>query len=137
MNYIGTDESCDTAPYFRIRVGTADGHTAFTVAMNLALKLAETEDPASIMLWFGTNPIVRRITLVNSLLGLAGFALERPNRRLPPSLRLPRNLPTPLSLLLPLSLLVLWRVPPRRMLFRKVTVCGILPPKTGLWKPLA
>ncbi len=44
MNYTGTSEVCDTAPFFRIRVGTADGHTAFTVSMNLALKLAATEN---------------------------------------------------------------------------------------------
>ncbi len=44
LNYIGTDEVCDTASYFRIRVGTQDPHTSFTVAMNLALKLAACED---------------------------------------------------------------------------------------------
>ena len=44
MNYLGTDEKCDTAPYFRIRVGTFDPHTAVTVSMNLALKIAQTTD---------------------------------------------------------------------------------------------
>jgi hypothetical protein len=44
LNYIGTDEQADTAKHFRIRVGTYDGHTSFTVAMNLALKLAAEED---------------------------------------------------------------------------------------------
>ena len=44
FNYIGTDEVCDTAPYYRIRLGTQDGHTSFTVAMSLALKLMECED---------------------------------------------------------------------------------------------
>ncbi len=39
MNYIGTDKECDTAPWFRIRVGTKDNHTAFTAGMNLALAL--------------------------------------------------------------------------------------------------
>lgn len=39
MNYIGTDKESDVAPWFRIRVGTADNHTAFNVGMNLALAL--------------------------------------------------------------------------------------------------
>ncbi len=44
LNYLGTEETCDTAPYFRIRVGTFDPHTAVTVSMNLALKIAQTTD---------------------------------------------------------------------------------------------
>ena len=42
MSYIGTSEKSDFAPHFRIRLGTRDGHTSFTVAMALALKLMET-----------------------------------------------------------------------------------------------
>ncbi len=44
MNYLGSEEDCDTAPYFRIRVGSFDPHTSLTVSMNLALKIAETKD---------------------------------------------------------------------------------------------
>jgi hypothetical protein len=54
MNYIGkADKKCSTAPYFRIRVGTKDEHTSFTVAMNLALAL-ETFTKSSVdyaMIW--------------------------------------------------------------------------------------
>ncbi len=53
LNYIDTDEECDTASYFRIRVGTLDPHTSFTVAMNLALKLDACEgiDVDYAMVW--------------------------------------------------------------------------------------
>lgn len=37
--YIGTKETCDCANHFRIRVGTKDAHTSFTMSMILALKL--------------------------------------------------------------------------------------------------
>jgi hypothetical protein len=54
MNYIGkANETCDAAPFFRIRVGTQDEHTSFTVAMNLALAL-ETYTDATVdyhMIW--------------------------------------------------------------------------------------
>ena len=52
MNYIGTAEVCDTAPYFRIRVGTQDPHTAFTIAGALSLALAgESTDVDYAMVW--------------------------------------------------------------------------------------
>ncbi len=44
MNYLGSDEESDKAPYFRIRVGSFDPHTSVTVSMNLAMKIAETTD---------------------------------------------------------------------------------------------
>jgi len=40
FSYIATHEIAETATYFRIRVGTHDPHTSFTMAMTLALKLA-------------------------------------------------------------------------------------------------
>lgn len=39
FTYIGTAERADLAPFWRIRVGTHDPHTSFTMAMTLALKL--------------------------------------------------------------------------------------------------
>ena len=42
FRYIGTNEICDIAPFYRIRVGTMDAHTSFTMAMTLALKLEAT-----------------------------------------------------------------------------------------------
>ncbi|MDR0375557.1 MAG: hypothetical protein LBH85_07515 [Treponema sp.] len=42
LSFIGTVEKSDVAPHFRIRVGTKDNHTAFTVSLILALKLLET-----------------------------------------------------------------------------------------------
>jgi hypothetical protein len=54
MNYIGNPgKKCSTAPYFRIRVGTKDEHTSFTVALNLALAL-ETHTRSTVdyaMIW--------------------------------------------------------------------------------------
>jgi hypothetical protein len=41
FNYIGTGKKCDIAPYYRIRTGTSDAHTSFTMAMTLALKLID------------------------------------------------------------------------------------------------
>lgn len=40
MHFIDTDQTVDTAAHFRIRSGTFDAHTSFTVGMNLACKLA-------------------------------------------------------------------------------------------------
>ncbi|MCL2255121.1 MAG: hypothetical protein FWC09_11830, partial [Lachnospiraceae bacterium] len=42
MNFIGTEHDVDIAPYFRIRVGSKDNHTSYTVSLILALKLQET-----------------------------------------------------------------------------------------------
>lgn len=39
LRFIGTEEKTDPARHFRIRVGTRDPHTSFTMAMTLALKL--------------------------------------------------------------------------------------------------
>ena len=39
-NYIATDEKCAAAEHFRIRVGSCDADTSFTISMTLALKLA-------------------------------------------------------------------------------------------------
>ena len=39
FSYIGTGEKADLAEHYRIRVGTHDPHTSFTMAMTLALKL--------------------------------------------------------------------------------------------------
>lgn len=39
FSYIGTDEHCEAASHYRIRVGAQDADTAFTVSMTLALKL--------------------------------------------------------------------------------------------------
>jgi hypothetical protein len=54
MNYIGNAaKKSTTAPFFRIRVGTKDEHTSFTVAMNLALAL-ETYTKSTVdyaMIW--------------------------------------------------------------------------------------
>lgn len=53
FNFIGTREVVSTAPHYRIRVGTRDGHTSFTMAMTLALKLmnAEASDVDYAMVW--------------------------------------------------------------------------------------
>lgn len=53
FNFIGTGEVVSTAPHYRIRVGTRDGHTSFTMAMTLALKLmnAEVSDVDYAMVW--------------------------------------------------------------------------------------
>ena len=40
LSFIGTDEVCEAAEHYRIRVGAQDADTAFTVSMALALKLA-------------------------------------------------------------------------------------------------
>ena len=40
FSFIGTDEACDAAEHYRIRVGAQDADTAFTMSMTLALKLA-------------------------------------------------------------------------------------------------
>lgn len=40
FSFIGTDEQCDAAEHYRIRVGAQDADTAFTVSMALAVKLA-------------------------------------------------------------------------------------------------
>ncbi|CDM67755.1 Hypothetical protein CM240_0590 [Clostridium bornimense] len=42
--HIGTERQGKLAPYYRIRVGTRDAHTSFTMAMILALKLEETKE---------------------------------------------------------------------------------------------
>lgn len=39
FSFIGKEENVTVAPHFRIRVGTKDPHTSFTMAMILALKL--------------------------------------------------------------------------------------------------
>jgi hypothetical protein len=43
LNFIGSEKKSDIAPHFRIRVGTKDNHTAYTVSLILALKLQETD----------------------------------------------------------------------------------------------
>ena len=40
MNFIGTQEKSSTAEHFRIRVGAADADTSLSIAMTLAVKLA-------------------------------------------------------------------------------------------------
>jgi len=47
LNFIGTGEKSCLAPHFRIRVGTQDPHTSFTVAMTLALKLMEAGESSA------------------------------------------------------------------------------------------
>ena len=42
MNFIGTQEKSSTAEHFRIRVGAADADTSLSIAMTLAVKLANT-----------------------------------------------------------------------------------------------
>lgn len=46
FSYIGTDEKTTMAEHFRIRVGTKDPHTSFTMAMLLALKLKNAGHPS-------------------------------------------------------------------------------------------
>lgn len=41
LNFLGKETKTAVSPHFRIRVGTKDGHTSFTTAMILALKLME------------------------------------------------------------------------------------------------
>ncbi|MCD8160084.1 MAG: prolyl oligopeptidase family serine peptidase [Clostridiales bacterium] len=45
MNYIGTEEPCDQAKFYRIRVGASDADTSFSISMTLALKLANAGKP--------------------------------------------------------------------------------------------
>lgn len=40
LNFIGTEEACNQAKHYRIRVGGKDADTATTISMSLALKLA-------------------------------------------------------------------------------------------------
>ncbi len=53
FHFIGTREVVSTASHYRIRVGARDGHTSFTMAMTLALKLmnAEVSDVDYAMVW--------------------------------------------------------------------------------------
>lgn len=53
FSFIGTGQNTDMARYFRIRVGTKDAHTSFTMAMILALKLqnAGAADTDYAMVW--------------------------------------------------------------------------------------
>lgn len=44
FNYIGTEKECDTAQYFRIRVGSQDADTSFLISLSLGLKLQNTEN---------------------------------------------------------------------------------------------
>ena len=44
MNYIGTDKQADAADYIRIRVGTEDGNTSFSISAILALELENNTD---------------------------------------------------------------------------------------------
>ena len=46
MNFIGTAETCKQAKHFRIRVGAGDADTSFSVAMTLAVRLANAGLPA-------------------------------------------------------------------------------------------
>lgn len=57
FNYIGTDEIAELSPYYRIRVGTRDSHTSFTMAMILALKLeaCDCTDVDYAMIWDGVH----------------------------------------------------------------------------------
>ena len=41
LNFFGKETKTAVSSHFRIRVGTKDGHTSFTTAMILALKLME------------------------------------------------------------------------------------------------
>ena len=45
LSYLGTAEKAALAPHYRIRVGTHDPHTSFTMAMTLALKAMEAGCP--------------------------------------------------------------------------------------------
>lgn len=42
LNYVGTGETCDLAPHFRIRVGSRDADTSMLMTVILALKLMQT-----------------------------------------------------------------------------------------------
>lgn len=45
FRFIGTPHAADAAPHFRVRVGTRDPHTSFTMAMILAAKLSNAGHP--------------------------------------------------------------------------------------------
>ena len=45
FRFIGTPHAADAAPHFRVRVGTKDPHTSFTMAMILAAKLSNAGHP--------------------------------------------------------------------------------------------
>ena len=44
MNYIGTDKQAYAADHIRIRVGTEDGNTSFSISAILALELENNTD---------------------------------------------------------------------------------------------